>query len=969
MNGFIKGQRWMSESEPELGLATVVEAGHGRVRIVFSATGETRTYAADNAPLKRVRFRAGDLAETQTGKRFRIKKVTEVSGLLTYAGDEGAISEVELKHTLSLHGPEERLFAGRFDESATFDLRRRTLSLFHRIRKSPVRGFLGGRIDLIPHQLYIAHEVANRQAPRVMLSDETGLGKTIEACLISHRLLLSGRAARVLVLVPESLVHQWFVEMLRRFNVRLSIFDEERCLAIESGEPGANPFLDDQLILTSLDFLSQSTSRSAQAAEAGWDVLVVDEAHHLEWSEENPSREYQVVEALSRRSEGLLLLTATPEQLGIESHFARLRLLDPDRYRDLVSFQAESKDYRTTAQIVEKLMADRELDSAANASLKELLAHDASTKSRLERLRQEGGDARRALLDDLLDLHGPGRVLFRNTRSAMSGFPRRRPHLYRLALDGSAEAQDSQMRTDPEHWLDRLSTEFAADAGDTSLEAALDLGQDPRILWLLALLQRLEPAKVLLICRTLEKVEAIDEALRRHTSIKTGIFHEGLTLLQRDRNAAWFAETGGARLLLCSEIGSEGRNFQFAHHLVLFDLPLNPELLEQRIGRLDRIGQKDDIRIHVPFLARSPQEVLARWYSDGLDAFQSNLEGGYELLRQFGRTVHDVALEFPVAEPDAARRELDDLLSASKAARVELRRVLEQGRDRLLEMNSFRPAVAQQIISQIHETEKGNELENYLLDLFEHFGVHAEELAPHTWQLNPQGVITDSFPSIPPEGLVATCDRRRALAREDVAFLTWDHPIVTGGMELLLGSERGNCAFGVLPSPKERTMLLELVFVLEAIAEPRLHADRFLPATPIRLVINHKTENITDSHPPEAFEGTLQKGSPYKLSEHPEIAQRTLPSMFTKGSQLAETEAGAVRESALKEMQRLLGHEVQRLETLMRVNDHIRPREIELARAQQEALAAAIVESRIRLDSARLIWKGPPEALRASNPS
>src|SRR5439155_5719448 len=141
------------------------------------------------------------------------------------------------------------------------------------------------------------------------------------------------------------------------------------------------------------------------------------------------------------------------------------------------------------------------------------------------------------------------------------------------------------------------------------------------------LLQKLEPEKVLLICRTVEKVEAIDEALRRHTSIKTGIFHEGLTLLQRDRNAAWFGEPEGARLLLCSEIGSEGRNFQFAHHLVLFDVPLNPGLLEQRIGRLDRIGQTETIRIHVPYVESSSEACIVGWYHRGLDAFETSLQG------------------------------------------------------------------------------------------------------------------------------------------------------------------------------------------------------------------------------------------------------------------------------------------------------------------------------------------------------
>ena len=951
MSQFIKGQRWLSESEPELGLALVIQAEASRVQVVFPASGETRTYAADNAPLKRVRFRIGDTIKSQDGTELTIHEVIEQQGLLTYVGDGRKLPEAQLSDNLSLHGPEDRLFAGRFDDAAAFELRYRTLTLLHRSRKSPVRGFVGGRIDLIPHQLYIAQEVANRHAPRVMLSDEVGLGKTIEACLILHRLLLTGRANRILVLVPESLVHQWFVEMLRRFNVWLHIFDEERCAAIEKGEPGTNPFLDDQLVLTSIDFLASNPNRAAQAASAGWNVLVVDEAHHLEWSETSPSREYQIAEELSRKSEGLLLLTATPEQLGVESHFARLRLLDPDRYRDLASFQAESKDYKATADVAEKLLTGKSLVTKDITQLRRLLSHDAQLETRLQGI-ATNTDAKHTLLSDLLDLHGPGRVLFRNTRTAMSGFPKRHARLIELAAGAEAD-----------HWLDRVSTEFAEDVGDSKLQTETDLVKDPRILWLVELLQKLDPQKVLLICRNIEKAEAIDAALRRHVSIKTGIFHEGLTLLQRDRNAAWFAEPDGARLLICSEIGSEGRNFQFAHHLVLFDLPLNPELLEQRIGRLDRIGQKQDIQIHVPYLARSPQEVLVRWYHEGLDAFEANLEGGNELLHTFRQSVHDLALEFPVADAAEAQQELADLLIKTKIARHEIRRLLEQGRDRLLEMNSFRPALAQRIISQIQSEDQTTDLEDYMLDVFDHFGVHIEELAPHTWQLNPQGVITDSFPSIPPEGLIATCDRRRALGREDVAFLSWDHPMVTGAIDLLLGAETGNCAFAVLPTANERTLLLELVFVLEAVAAPSLHTDRFLPLTPIRVLVNHKSEDVGTGHPAGSFEQKLKKGSPFKLIDNPEIARGTLPAMLEHGAKLAELQATALRNLALKEMNQLLGHEVQRLQNLKLVNDHVRPEEIELAKAQQDELTTALQRSRLRLDALRLIWKGPLDVL------
>src|SRR5215468_3582094 len=603
---FHPGQRWISDSEPELGLGSIVEVSGRRVTAAFKGSGEQRQYARANAPLRRVRFRPGDTIRDRHETTPVIESVAERGGLIFYRHGTREICESELSDALSFSKPEERLAIGQFDAPALFELRAAALEHQHRIRKSAVRGFVGGRIDLIPHQLYIASEVASRLAPRVLLADEVGLGKTIEACLILHRLILAGRVQRALILVPESLVHQWFIELLRRFNLWFHIFSEERCKDIEAGNPGVNPFLDGQFILCSLKWLTQDENRAAQTLEAGWDMVVVDEAHHLAWSPGNPSPEYSFVEALGSRTAGLLLLTATPEQLGIASHFARLRLLDPDRFYDLDEFVKETASYRETA-------------------------------------REAGRIADPAAIIDLLDRHGTGRVSFRNTRATIAGFALRAARLTPLMAVSS---------------------------------------KHERLDWLAELLRGLDPEKILLICRTPAMVTALEAALRQRVKdLKAGLFHEGLSLLQRDRNAAWFADKHGARILLCSEIGSEGRNFQFAHHLVLFDLPLNPELLEQRIGRLDRIGQTADIQIHVPFLAHSPQEVLARWYHEGLNAFESNVEGGNELYRRFGRTVHDVALEFHVAEPAEAERELKDLLRDSKSARNELRRLLEQGRD------------------------------------------------------------------------------------------------------------------------------------------------------------------------------------------------------------------------------------------------------------------------------------------------
>jgi ATP-dependent helicase HepA len=244
------GQRWISDSEPELGLGIIESVDATLVVIAFPAANEKRCYARGSAPLRRVKFQAGD--------HIRDREVLSVSlreGLFYYKTADGEVPESELPGAMSFSKPEDRLRAGRVDEDALFKLRLEGLLRRAKMRQSPVRGFAGARVDLLPHQMYIAAEVSSRLAPRVLLADEVGLGKTIEAALILHRLHLTGRASRVLILVPEPLVHQWFVELLRRFNLLFSIFDEERCESIERGE-GANPFLDSQLVLASVEWLA-----------------------------------------------------------------------------------------------------------------------------------------------------------------------------------------------------------------------------------------------------------------------------------------------------------------------------------------------------------------------------------------------------------------------------------------------------------------------------------------------------------------------------------------------------------------------------------------------------------------------------------------------------------------------------------------------------------------------------------------
>jgi ATP-dependent helicase HepA len=986
VENFHPGQRWISESEPELGLGSVRSITPRTVIVEFRACAETREYARDNAPLRRVRFRVGDTIASRTESALAVQAVIERAGLVYYQVTEAELCETELSDAISFSQPDKRLLAGQLDPTEVFDLRVAALEQQYRRRKSPVRGFVGGRIDLIPHQLYLASEVAGRMVPRVLLADEVGLGKTIEACLILHRLILTGRAQRVLILVPDSLVHQWFVELLRRFNLWFHIFDEERCDAIETTNPEANPFLDDQLVLASLSLFIGKERRTAQALAAGWDLLVVDEAHHLGWTPETISPEYALVEALGRATPGLLLLTATPEQLGMTSHFARLRLLDPDRFYDLGEFIHEAESYRDVARLADKLLQAQPFTDEDVAKLALILADtEANIRSKLKQVVTGASDVRAELRDALLDQHGTGRVMFRNTRATISGFPKRVARLCPLSVP-----------TERDGLFEALAQEFAADTEAARVDGfEPDFTEDVRLDWLAELLRTLTPAKVLLICRARRKVEAIDGALRQRLNVKQAVFHEGLTLVQRDRNAAWFAEDDGARILICSEIGSEGRNFQFAHHLVMFDLPLDPELLEQRIGRLDRIGQRAEIQVHVPFVTGSSQEVLARWYQEGLNSFERNLAGGYELLEQFGVRVHDLAQDFhetdislsspnggegrgeeakfsstqtPSPQPSPrlggereseARSNLKRLITETQVARLELALRLEKGRDRLLELNSFRPEASSKLVQAIRQADADRALDRFMVAVFDHFSIHVEELAPRTYQLGSAGVFADSFPGLPMEGLTVTCDRQRALAREEMQFLTWDHPLVTGALDLLLGSEKGTSSFAKWPDAKVAGLYVETVYLLECIAPPALHVDRFLPPTPLRVLVDHRGADVGATFPRETLARQLQTADAYSLLDRPELREALLPDLIEKSEGIARSQMPELIAHARREMSTQLEREIGRLRELQKVNRSVRPEEIAALVRQQQELDHHLAAARLRLDAIRLIQRGP----------
>ncbi|MFQ1759589.1 RNA polymerase-associated protein RapA [Aeromonas veronii] len=948
---FALGQRWISDTETDLGLGTVVAVEGRMVTLLFPATGENRMYAKEEAPVTRVSFNVGDQITSHEDWAMTVEEVQEKDGLLIYVGvrtdnDEPvALKEVFLNNFIKFNKPQDRLFAGQIDRMSRFTLRYEALVNQHQRRRNPTRGLAGGRVSLIPHQLYIAHEVGHRYAPRVLLADEVGLGKTIEAGMIIHQQLLSGRAHRVLILLPETLQHQWLVEMLRRFNLHFSLFDEERC--IEAFADAENPFETEQLVICSLDFLRKKRRRFEQVLEAEWDLLVVDEAHHLEWSEEAPSRAYEMVEALAEQVPGVLLLTATPDQLGHQSHFARLRLLDPERFYDYEAFLAEEQAYGQVASAAQELLDGETLSDEA----RQILA------SQLEGLDLSDAAARQQAVAKLLDQHGTGRVLFRNSRANIQGFPERHLNVYPMPLPeqyktaikvmGMMGGNGGDLQTRALRYLypEKIFQQFE---GDNATWTQFD----PRVEWLLELLLSARQQKVLVICSEAATAIALEEALRTREGIRGAVFHEGMSILERDKASAYFAQQeGGAQVLLCSEIGSEGRNFQFASHLVLFDLPLNPDLLEQRIGRLDRIGQQNTVEIHVPYLEGTAQRALQLWYHDGLDAFEQTCP----TARPVFEAVREELFEL-LAANTGDQAALDALLVKTRELHEPLKARLEQGRDRLLEIHSSGGAAAQQLVDKLAAEDDDTGMISFALKMFDEIGVNQDDRGENALVLTPgDHMLVSSFPGLPQDGMTITFDRNTALSRDDMSLLSWDHPMMRGGIDLILGSEIGATSVALLKNKALPigSILLELIFVAESAAHPQLY--RFMPPTPIRLLMDKNGQNLGEKVAFDAFNRQLTPVNRHLGSKLVTASQPVIHGLIGKGQAIAEELKAGIVDKARAQMAQTLQQDLDRLEALKAVNPNVRDSELDYLRNLQAELHHLIDQTQLKLDAIRFI--------------
>lgn len=837
MSTFQIGQRYLSEQEPELGVGRVQNVEFKNVTIEFPAVKQTRIYRTVSAPVKRYLLAVGENAKSEKGVSFTVENIRMENSLAIYLGRGGReMRESDLLPKASPRASDifSRLIRGECADNREFVRRERANELSCEWQRSMVRGMIGPRVNLIPHQYYLCKRAcSSSELPRLMLSDEVGLGKTIEAGMIWHSLHSTGRIARTLILVPESLKHQWMTEMMRRFNHVFTLVDEGFVRSfLESGGGNGeeeNPFSQANDVICSIEFVMSQPAILQDFLRATWDLTIVDEAHHLVCEDDFTSKEYQLVNSITMQTRGILLLTGTPLQLQPESHFNRLRMIDPVRFADYREYLKDEESYRKIARDLSRLPMDSD-ETISWDALSEALPKNSPIREWLSRentREMTAGEWVRRIVDAL----GTGSVVFRNTRRSVGGFPKR--ELFAVELQPNPAYRSLVQKAneaDPDHSFDIMVN------GLLSTKYKTTWADDERIPWLLDFLKEHAGEKILLICEHPDVVNALSSVLLEKLGANSHVsFTENMSILARDRAAASFADDRGPMLMVASEIGSEGRNFQFSHDLVLFDLPLDAALVEQRIGRLDRIGQTKTIRIHVPYVKGSAQEVIFHWYHEGLGAFGAPLMSGGELFMKYTET-----LLAAMMDPNNGLSEfMEKTIPLVQKDSESLRKNIEKGRDKLLEFNSRDPLVSRKITDEIRKVDADTRLKNLMIDTLLASGVEVENGYVPTSLVFRAGsqVEAGSIPGLPSRSTLAmtlsasggeeekaadgageltgTFDRSVAMSHDEISFLSFEHPLAQGVLDLATASGKGVTACVIWDDAGSKDLIMQYNFVIE----------------------------------------------------------------------------------------------------------------------------------------------------------
>ena len=638
----------------------------------------------------------------------------------------------------------ERLAAGQIDDTEDFLTRLDILRLLATREAGGLGSFLGGRVRLFPHQLHVAERATARMPVRWLLADEVGLGKTIEAALIMNRLLHTQQIERCLVVVPEALTVQWLGELWRKYHQVFTLLDPPR-LADVARDFGAgfNPFDVHRRAVIALETLVARPELTGQAVAAGIDLLVVDEAQRLRRRRGHPGEPaYRAVAPIAALGRHVLLLSATPLEDDAHGFFRLLQLLRPDEFPEPLDVEAR---LASGVPLPPCTSSTRRVD-IGGLPPRVPIAIDLPP----------GGGAHTL---------GEGRAL--QARFAPAAGAQPDPIAARRAVDRIRRALASGAALQAVLGPDETELREHADAMDRT---------DPRLAWLATEAARWRRAneKTLVFVAHRETLEMLREALSARAQLATGVFHEALSAARRDTEVARFREDDGPSLLVSTEAGGEGRNFEFCHRLVLYDLPWKPAAVEQRIGRLDRIGRSRPVDVVYFRPANGIGANVVRLF-ERLGVFREPIASVEAQLAHVERALEAIALD-PRGELSAA--DIDGLVSGAQAARTRVHAAAYQQ----LHREPYRAALGPAILARVPAGLDAL-MEAVVVNAASRLGFRVEQVRggrAYAIEFGNEALV-DSLPGVQGgTSFVGAFDREYAVANETIDFFASGHALVEG---------------------------------------------------------------------------------------------------------------------------------------------------------------------------------------------
>jgi len=849
------------------------------------------------------------------GRRLAVRFAGR-DGVTVVSGRDPALTEVPADTPIEAvtgGGALDLLAQGRHGPGAAFSLRTRVARLEALRRADSLGALLSSRVHVLPHQVGAAGRILQDRSPRFVLADEVGLGKTIEAGLVFAGLRQLGLAERVVVVVPEHLAFQWLAELFHKFNALFTLLSEERIASL--GGPDA-ALARSPLAIVSFEQLLADEDLADAIGAARPDLVVVDEAHHLE-----DDALHARIEPIARASFGLLLLTATPVRLDPREYFRLLGLVEPVPTASLDDFLRRVEQHERYAEVARGLLAGGD-PARARAALAELQPDDPVFAEG-----DAGGDE---LLAHLADRYSLSSRLIRNRRVKVGAFTSRV-----LRREDAEEGERVERAAEVCARLAKAGEKVLAFGGDV------------------------------------ERLRAVQAAIARH-GLEGLLYDDAGTIEARDRLVARFRDPEGPMVLLSGESGGEGRNFQFASHLVCVDLPDSPLALEQRIGRLDRLGQHRPVEIHVVaepddgFLLDLYEKVIGIFEEPvgGLDAVLAAVPGELAALRKKpakAREAYRKKLAARVAEGRRAQHEgYDPLLDLRSAAIPELSALVAGAFERLGEAPED-DDIGASLATLSRWLEE--ELEEVCTDVARRVGVETDtDQNVHPFevaftlgaQLRIEALPGMEIPE-EPVTFLGSFWRETAVTRDELHWYATGHKLVEALLGLVRDGDAGRAAILKAPlAPRRGALHVRFHPALPAPADlaagsrvPSRQAQRYVDLSPVSVAVDLES-------------GRLVSGLAARVEEEEDLADaRVTPppaNVLQAAFAAAEREATAVldrrRADALARLAEHAEREEDRLVTAAFEGGAARDAvEAALVHVRRHQLATEDAIRKIRLDT------------------